>query len=85
MEYLLISFRSRNHTVKFYEDLKRVGIPVEIVNTPKEAEVGGGLSVKTSLNYYAVIKNAVRMTGYKSFAGVFSVKHMANKTVVRSI
>ncbi len=85
MEYLLISFRSRNHTVKFYEDLKRVGIPVEIVNTPKEAEVGCGLSVKTSLNYYAVIKNAVRMTGYKSFAGVFSVKHMANKTVVRSI
>lgn len=85
MEYLLVSFRSRNHTVKFYEDLKRVGLPAEIVNTPKEAGVGCGLSIKIPVNYFSAVKNAVRVTGYKSFAGFFSVKHTANKTVVRSI
>lgn len=85
MEYLLVAFRSRNHTVKFYEDLKRIGLLAEIINTPKEAGVGCGLSVKISPSNFSVIKNAVRVTGYKSFAGFFSVKHNGNKTVVRSI
>ena len=46
MEYLIVAFRSREHTVKFYNFLKSVGINGEIINTPKEAGVGCGLSVK---------------------------------------
>lgn len=85
MEYLVVAFRSRNHTVKFYEHLKRVNLPVEIINTPKEAGVGCGLSVKAPITYLQVIKRAVSLTGYKSFAGYFSVKHDLNKTTVRTI
>ena len=46
MEYVVVAFRSRAETVKFSETLKRYGVYNEIVNTPKEAGVGCGLSVK---------------------------------------
>ena len=49
MGYIAIAFRSRAQTVKFSGYLSRGGVPNEIINTPKEAGVGCGLSVKISV------------------------------------
>ena len=85
MEYIIIAFRSRAHTVKFADFLSKNRLPCEIVNTPKEAGVGCGLSVKTSPTYLAVLKRAVKKVGLNSFAGFFAVKILANKKFVRPI
>lgn len=74
MEYIIVAFRSRTHTVRFSEYLKSAGINNDIVNTPKEAGVGCGLSVKVSLQKLHLVKRAIRFTNLNSYAGGFLVK-----------
>ena len=46
MEYIILAFRSRNQTARVYEILLSHGISSQIINTPKEANVGCGLSLR---------------------------------------
>lgn len=85
MEYLIVSFRSRAHTVRFYEFLRKNGIFSEIVNTPKEAGVGCGLSVKTAKAAFGAVKKAVRILSLNSFAGFFIVSASGGIKTIRSI
>lgn len=85
MEYILVAFSSRVDTIKFNEFLNRNGISGQIVNTIKQANVGCGLSVKTSVNNYNLIKKALTITNLKSFAGCFLVKNTFGKITVKSI
>ncbi len=85
MEYVVVSFRSRSHTVAFSGVLRSKGIFNEIINTPKEAGVGCGLSVKISKYNFSAVKRAVRTARLNSFAGFFLVTAYANKRIVRSI
>ena len=85
MEYIVISFRSRAHTVKFAEFLRKSGTYCQIINTPKEAGVGCGLSVRISVNDFAAAKRAVRVTAFTSFAGFFLVKIAGVKRQIKSI
>ncbi|MBQ3116049.1 MAG: DUF3343 domain-containing protein [Clostridia bacterium] len=85
MEYVVVAFRSRAHTVGFYERIKNAGIRAEIVNTPKEAGVGCGLSVKVDRGSFALIKRAVGIARLNSFAGFFLVKEVAGRRIVTTI
>ncbi len=85
MEYVVVAFRSRAHTVKFSSLLSSNGVRNEIINTPKEAGVGCGLSVKISKDQFYAVKRAVLSLKPSSFAGFFLVKIVANKRIVKSI
>ena len=85
MEYVVVAFRSRAHTVKFSEILKRNAIPNEIVNTPKEAGVGCGLSVKISKERFYAVKNITFSVGLNSFAGFFLISTNKGQRIVKSI
>ena len=85
MEYLVFAFRSRAQTVKFSNFLRNNGVSNEIINTPKEAGVGCGLSVKLNSNQLNVAKRAVATAGLDSFAGIFMVKLIGGKRFVRTI
>ncbi len=85
MEYVVVAFRSRTHTIKFSSFLTNSGVYNEIVNTPKEAGVGCGLSVKISKELFGIVKKAVRGLGLSSFAGFFLVKIVQGKKLVKSI
>ena len=85
MEYFVVAFRSRMHTVKFYEFLKNNGVFTEIVNTPKEAGVGCGLSVRFKKSNYFLVRQALARLSLGSFAGIFSVHVVAGKRIVKSI
>ena len=85
MEYVVVAFRSRAHTVKFSEYLRRNGLSVEIINTPKEAGVGCGLSVKIPKYALMMVKRAVAISDLNSFAGTFLVKNLAGKRMVTII
>ena len=85
MEYVVVAFRSREHTVRFYGLLSQNGVASEIINTPKEAGVGCGLSVKIKKENFSTVKNAVRYASLSSFAGFFLVTILSGKRTVRSI
>jgi hypothetical protein len=85
MDYIIVAFRARAHTVRFHEYLRRNGIYSEIVNTPKEAGVGCGLSVKVSKERLSMIKNIAYRSGLDSLAGFFIVQYNSGKRLVRSI
>ena len=85
MEYIIVAYRSRAQTVRLAEFLRRNGAYCQIINTPKEAGVGCGLSVRISVNDFAAAKRAVSITGYTSFAGFFLIKYVGGRRVVKSI
>ena len=85
MDYIIVAFRSRSHTIKFGNILREKGLAMEIINTPKEAGVGCGLSVKFRKENFELAKRLVLMAGLSSFAGFFSVKEISGKRFVRSI
>lgn len=84
MDYYIVAFKSRSDTVSFSEFLKSKGVFNVIVNTPKEAGVGCGLSVKPKVNK-EIIKKAVRVFGVKSFVGVFQVIEKGGKKIVKPL
>ena len=85
MEYVVVAFRSRAHTIKFSSLLSSNGVKNEIINTPKEAGVGCGLSVKIRKEQFEIVKRAVHLVKANSFAGFFLVKIVLGKRIVKSI
>ena len=73
MEYVVVAFRSRTNTVKVSKYLSENGVYNEIINTPKEAGVGCGLSVRITKSVFYAVKNLMRNGSPSSFAGYFSV------------
>lgn len=85
MEYIVVAFKSRAHTVRYAEYLRRRGIYCQIINTPKEAGVGCGLSVRVAVVYAAAARRAAAITAFDSFAGVFLVKNAGARRIIKSI
>ena len=85
MEYIAVAFRSRAETIKFYEYLRSYGADAQIINTPKEAGVGCGLSVRISTDILFAVKRAAAAFTARSFAGFFLVKSLNGKRYVKPV
>lgn len=85
MDFIAVAFRSRSHTVRYSEFLRRNGVYCQIVNTPKEAGVGCGLSARLAVRDLSAARKGVRLTAFDSFAGIFLVKTVGGRRIVRSI
>lgn len=46
----IAAFRSRTHVLRMEDALRRAGLSVGVVSTPKEVAMGCGLSVRFALN-----------------------------------
>lgn len=80
MTEILAVFRSRSQAVDCNSRLRINGIPSGIVNTPKEANIGCGLSVKIPQNMLPRAKNIIYNAGYSAFYGFYSMKNLYGKT-----
>ncbi len=74
MTELLAVFRSRSQAVDCNSRLKMNGIPCALVNTPKEANIGCGLSVKFPANTAPRAKALVLGARYSAFYGFYTVR-----------
>lgn len=84
MEYIAVVFRSRSMAVRFADFLAKHGVRAEIINTPKEAGAGCGLSVKLRISDLITAKRAVNALGIGGSATIFLVKlHYGRRTVRR--
>ncbi len=85
MGYILAAFRSRTQTMRFFERMKRGGCAVSVVNTPKEAHVGCGISVKFPTQCFGFAKRVLYARGYDSFAGFFEIRQISGRTQVKTV
>lgn len=81
MEYVIVTYRSRNISIKVYNLLTRkYGINCQLVSTPRDANVGCGLSVKLNSADAKFFQD--RLAVIESFAGIFTVRNNDGKTIV---
>lgn len=67
---MLAVFRSRAQTLEFISVLKSYGVPAQAVNTPREANVGCGISVKFEEPFLGKIYYLLGKKRYSSFSGI---------------
>ncbi len=69
--YVLAIFKSRRASIDFAQKLTDRGIYNAVVNTPRNANVGCGLSVKFCYRNLYTAKRIVYRGSYPSFVGFF--------------
>lgn len=85
MDAILAAFRSRTESLEFLDILRRYGVACSAVNTPREAHVGCGISVKLSPSALSVARAALARARFQSFAGFFAVERRYGRVTVRPI
>ena len=75
MTYILAIFRSRSQAVDCNIRLKSFGVPSELINTPKEANIGCGLSIKIPHDMSNRAKNIIKRANYSAFYGYFVIQY----------
>ncbi len=74
MTAYIFVFRSKTDVFSFMEKLQSNLIPCQTIGTPREANIGCGLSVKVSESFYSQSRKVLFSYKFSSFYGVFKVK-----------
>ena len=72
-EYGIAAFRSRQQVMHFEETLRRAGLNVRVVSTPREVAVGCGLSVQFSMSDVSYVQNALNHARPSNLIGLYAV------------
>ena len=83
MYEILAVFRSRSQAMDCYTRMRAYGMPAQLINTPKEANVGCGLSIKFPLSAATKAKNAIARGNYSAFYGYMKVEYRGGKMSFR--
>lgn len=83
MTETLAVFRSRSQAMDCISRLKALGISAQLINTPKEANVGCGLSVKFPHSVASRAKNVISKMNYSAFYGYMKIENKYGKYYVR--
>lgn len=76
MTEILAVFRSRSQAADCNARLNGYGIKSTLINTPKEANIGCGLSVKFTENFLNRAKTVVKGGNYSAFYGYYVMKNV---------
>lgn len=82
MTEVLAVFRSRAQAVDCNSRLRSGGVPASLVNTPKEANVGCGLSVKFPQNFLPRAKSLIYGGKYSSFYGFYTIRNVYGRIFI---
>lgn len=63
--------------------MRALNIPAQLINTPKEANVGCGLSLKFSAATATRAKNLIARMNYSSFYGYMRIDFKGGKIYIR--
>ena len=80
MTEVLAVFRSRAQAVDCNARLHANGISTVLVNTPKEANIGCGLSIKIPPNMQRRVAFIISNAKYSAFYGFYTVKNLYSKS-----
>lgn len=81
MTEILAVFRSRSQAIDCNARLRAAGISVSLINTPREANIGCGLSVKIPQNGYERSRIIIRNARYSAFYGFYRLQNNYGRTI----
>ena len=70
----IASFRSRQQVMKFEAALRRAGIRVQIITTPRDVSIGCGLSVRFELEDFSRVETVYRQLRPTNLIGFYRVE-----------
>ena len=84
MTELLAVFRSRSQAIDCMNKMRACGVTAQLINTPKEANVGCGLSLKIPPASSARAKNLIARVNYSAFYGYMRIETRGGKIFFKS-
>ncbi len=83
MNDLLAVFRSRSQAIDCSSRLRALGVPAQLINTPKEANAGCGLSVRFPAGMGGRVKNFIARMNYSAFYGYMKLEVRGGRFIIR--
>lgn len=77
--YCLAVFSSRNETLYLAKMLISNGYRASVINTPKEAGLACGISVKFEERNLSNVKMFISSKPFRSYAGIYRVRNYDNR------
>lgn len=65
MENIIAVFNNRNQAMRFSSNLKKLGIPSKVINTPRDLSVSCGISVVFNSRYLGQCKLIMGRYGFR--------------------
>ena len=84
MYELLAIFRSRSQAMDCYFKMKANNLPVTLINTPKEANVGCGLSLKIPPASAGRAKSLIGKVRYSAFYGYMKINTHGGRFTIKN-
>ena len=78
-EYGIAAFRSRQQVMKFEEALRREGLKVKVISTPREVAVGCGLSVQFATKDVQAVQSVLARMRPVNLIGLYLVSRRGGK------
>ncbi|HIS03698.1 MAG TPA: DUF3343 domain-containing protein [Candidatus Pullichristensenella avicola] len=76
----IAAFRSRQQVLKLEAALKKEGLPVRVISTPREVALGCGLSVRFETQEASRVLAAVNRLRPQNMIGVYEVENVGGRT-----
>lgn len=84
MYELLAIFRSRSQAMDCYFKMKANNLSVKLINTPKEANVGCGLSLKIPSSSAGRAKSLISKARYSAFYGFMKIDTRGGRFIIKN-
>lgn len=82
----IASFRSRQQVLKFEGALRRAGVRVEVITTPRDVAIGCGLSIRFELADQGRVMEVYGQLRPSNLIGFYRVERMdGQRTVTRPL
>lgn len=81
MTDILAVFKSRSQAIDCNARLKAMGVPAGLINTPREANIGCGLSIKIPPNMLERVRMIIKSGRYSAFYGYFRMQNDYGRTI----
>ena len=75
----IASFRSRTQVLRMEDALRRAGLPVGVISTPREVAMGCGLSVRFELRDTPQVLSVYRRLNPGALIGFYRVDHYGTR------
>lgn len=73
MDYMIIVFRARSHTINFANLLRSYKVPCQVINTPRRVNVSCGISVKFSSQDLSIVEQIISRRNFDTFGGIYQI------------
>lgn len=79
-EYGVAAFRSRQQVMRFEETLRREGLVVRVISTPRDVAIGCGLSVRFEMKDVKAVQAALARMRPSSLIGLYRVERLNGRS-----